>query len=140
MFSIEDPYTCGGNLKGKAVNTSSKTVKYEFFKNGSSTPSYIYDVPVNADGAFELVIDYNLISEDTYKIVYSAKNATGTIVSENIEELITNNCTSTKAIAYFATKTVRTGGQSILPILMVIFGVLALVGAVKFALTKPRVS
>jgi hypothetical protein len=140
MFSIDDPYTCGGNFKGKVMNTNSKTIKYEFFKNGSSTASFSYDVPVNADGTFELVVDYNIVPEDTYKIVFSAKNSSETLVSNSIEEFVTNNCTSPKAIAYFASKTVRTGGQGLTPIIMIVLGILALVGVVKFALNKPQMN
>jgi hypothetical protein len=140
MFSIDDPYTCGGNLKGKLMNGNTKTVKYEFFKNGSTLPTFSYDVPVNSDGTFELVIDYNVITEDTYKIVYSAKNNSGVVVSDSIEEFVTKNCSSAKALSYFASKTVRTGGQGLVSILMVVFGFLALFGAIKFAITKPRMN
>ena len=140
MFSIDDPYTCGGNLKGKVMNTNSKTVKYEFFKNGSSIPAFSYDVPVKADGTFELVIDYNIVPEDTYKIVYSAKNNNGTVVSDSIEEFVTNNCTGVNALKYYANKTVRTGGQGIAPIAMVLLGLLALAGAIRFAFAKPRIN
>lgn len=140
MFSIEDPYTCGGSLKGKVMNTNSKTVKYEFFKNGSSTPAFSYDVPVNANGAFELAIDYNNIPEDTYKIIFSTKNNSGMVVSNSIEEYVTSNCTGVNALKYYANKTVRTGGQGLTPILMVVFGLLALVGVVRFTLTKPSVN
>jgi hypothetical protein len=140
MFSIDDPYTCGGNLKGKVMNTKSQTVKYEFFKNGSATPAFSYDVPVKADGTFELVIDYNVVQEDTYKIVYSATNNSGMVVSNSIEEFVTNNCTGVNALTYYANKTVRTGGQGLTPILMVVFGLLVLVGVIRFALAKPRIN
>jgi hypothetical protein len=140
MFSIDDPYTCGGNFKGKIMNTSSKTVKYEFFKNGSSKASFSYDVPVKTDDTFELVIDYSIIPEDTYKIVYSAISNTGVVVSNSIEEFVTNNCSGANALAYLANKTIRTGGQGLTPIFMVVFGVLTLVGAIKFVLSKPRMN
>jgi hypothetical protein len=130
-LSINDPYSCGGNLKGKVTDSSSKTVKYEFYNNGSTSPSYAFDVPVKIDGSFELIVDYDKIQEGTYKIVVSAKNEAGTSVSNSIEEFITKNCSGVAALNYYANKTVRTGGQNLIPILTILVGLFTLIGVSK---------
>ncbi len=120
-FKIEDPYTCGGGFEGTLTDSTVKVIKYELFKKGDSTPIYVYEVPVT-DGKFKLAIDYNIIKEGDYKVVFTGTNSNSQSQSGTFEAFITNNCDKSKPVTTikqgtFATNnpkgtTTRSGGLS----------------------------
>jgi hypothetical protein len=119
---ITDPYICGEGSYGNVPNPKAfgvDFVYYDFYKVGSTTPSYSYKLRLADNGDFFLPISKstNVIKEGDYKVVFYAYDAEGNKAQGDYTDFITDNCANSKVIRSGKTDLPRTGGLEIVGIL-----------------------
>jgi hypothetical protein len=94
---ITDPYICGEGSYGNVPNPKAfgvDFVYYDFYKIGSTTPSYSYKLRLADNGDFFLPISKssNVIKEGDYKVVFYAYDNEGNKAQGDYTDFITDNC------------------------------------------------
>ena len=125
--NISDPYECGKSITGKVTsNYGIKSVIVKLFvRRGDGSyeaqPKYIFRPTLDANGDYEIKIDYNnfeVFTSGEYKVEYSSNSNTETIKSNSYLANVTNQCSTILPIIKLQSTeitpedkvTVRTGG------------------------------
>jgi hypothetical protein len=122
---ITDPYICGEGSYGNVTNPKQfgvDFVYYDFYKVGSTLPSYSYKLKIADNGDFFIPISpsTNVIAEGTYKIVFYVYDNEGNKAQGDYTDLVTDKCTNSNVIksgTNGTVATVRSGGLEIFGIL-----------------------
>jgi hypothetical protein len=122
---ITDPYICGEGSYGNVPNPKEfgvEAVYYDFYKVGSTVPSYSFMLKLASNGDFFLPITKteNPISEGDYRVVFYAFDNESNKAQGEYTDFITTNCSSEKLLNSPLYRSVRTGGYSLITSLMVI--------------------
>jgi hypothetical protein len=140
---ITDPYICGEGSYGNVPNPKVfgvDFVYYDFYKVGSTTPSYSYKLRIADNGDFFLPISKstNVIKEGDYKVVFYAYDNEGNKAQGDYTDFITDNCANSKVVRSGKTDLPRTGGLEILSIFTFVSSVLVAGYLFLQSRSKPR--
>jgi hypothetical protein len=143
-LKITDPYVCGEGSYGNVPNPKEfgvEAVYYDFYKAGSSVPSYSFKLKLASNGDFFLPITKteNPISEGDYRVVFYAFDNEGNKAQGEYTDFITTNCISGRLLNSSLYQSVRTGGFSTLTSLIAILLTLSSLYFYQKSKTKKKI-